>query len=281
MRSGCTAPPATAPRSPRRSWPPHGRRVVAVDDDYAEHAAAAGLPMPPRASRRDGDESPCLACSAASAPRSARRGPAAASTRVRSCSTSVSRRRVARRARPKARHIPLSRPRPAPRELPLGRQIITVCRSGTRSARAAGILAVALLMVLSTLVVAGPLLARFPKAALGALVIFAAVRLIDVGELRRIARFRRSELLLAVVTTIAVLGVGVSTASWWPWHCRSSIYCAGSLTHMTGSSGTCRESPACTTSTITRRPARFPAWSSTATTRRCVSPTRRISANGP
>ena len=39
--------------------------------------------------------------------------------------------------------------------------------------------------------------------------IFAAVRLIDVGELRRIGRFRRSELLLAVMTTIAVLGVGV------------------------------------------------------------------------
>ena len=49
----------------------------------------------------------------------------------------------------------------------------------------------------------------FPKAALGALVIFAAVRLIDVGEMRRFARFRRSELLLAVMTTIAVLGVGV------------------------------------------------------------------------
>jgi SulP family sulfate permease len=68
---------------------------------------------------------------------------------------------------------------------------------------------VALLLVVSTLVVAGPLLAGFPKAALGALVIFAAVRLIDVGELRRFGRFRRSELLLAVATTIAVLGVGV------------------------------------------------------------------------
>jgi MFS superfamily sulfate permease-like transporter len=68
---------------------------------------------------------------------------------------------------------------------------------------------VALSVVLLTLVVGGPLLATFPKAALGALVIFAAVRLIDVGELRRIGRFRRSELLLAVVTTVAVLGVGI------------------------------------------------------------------------
>jgi len=68
---------------------------------------------------------------------------------------------------------------------------------------------VALGVVLVTLVVAGPLLATFPKAALGALVIFAAVRLIDVGELRRIGRFRRSELLLALLTTVAVVGFGI------------------------------------------------------------------------
>ncbi len=68
---------------------------------------------------------------------------------------------------------------------------------------------VVLALVLLTLVVAGPLLASFPKAALGALVIFAAVRLIDIAEIRRIAEFRRSELLLAALTTVAVLGLGV------------------------------------------------------------------------
>ena len=68
---------------------------------------------------------------------------------------------------------------------------------------------VVLVLVLLTLVAAGPLLASFPKAALGALVIFAAVRLIDIAEIRRIARFRRSELLLAALTTVAVLGLGV------------------------------------------------------------------------
>ena len=68
---------------------------------------------------------------------------------------------------------------------------------------------VVLVLVLLTLVVAGPLLASFPKAALGALVIFAAVRLIDIAEIHRIARFRRSELLLAALTTVAVLGLGV------------------------------------------------------------------------
>jgi MFS superfamily sulfate permease-like transporter len=46
-------------------------------------------------------------------------------------------------------------------------------------------------------------------AALGAVVIYAAVWLIDVGELRRIARFRRSEALLAVTTTVAVLAFDV------------------------------------------------------------------------
>jgi sulfate permease, SulP family len=36
-------------------------------------------------------------------------------------------------------------------------------------------------------------------------VVFAAFRLIDFAELRRIARFRRSELLLALATAAAVL----------------------------------------------------------------------------
>lgn len=52
-------------------------------------------------------------------------------------------------------------------------------------------------------------LAVIPMAALGALVIYAAIRLIDVGEFRRLARFRLSELVLAVATTVAVLTVGV------------------------------------------------------------------------
>ena len=41
---GCTAPPATGRRSPRRSCWPLGHRVIAVDDDYT-NAAAAGLPL--------------------------------------------------------------------------------------------------------------------------------------------------------------------------------------------------------------------------------------------
>ena len=57
--------------------------------------------------------------------------------------------------------------------------------------------------------VARPVLAAFPTAALGAVVVYAAVRLVDVAEFRRLARFRRSEFLIAVATTAAVLVVGV------------------------------------------------------------------------
>lgn len=53
------------------------------------------------------------------------------------------------------------------------------------------------------------LLEHFPMAALGALVVYAALRLVDIPEFRRLARFRRSELVLAVATTVAVLGLGV------------------------------------------------------------------------
>lgn len=54
-----------------------------------------------------------------------------------------------------------------------------------------------------------PVLSAFPAAALAAVVVYAAVRLVDLAEFRRYARFRRSELLLAVGTTVAVLAVGV------------------------------------------------------------------------
>jgi high affinity sulfate transporter 1 len=68
---------------------------------------------------------------------------------------------------------------------------------------------VAVVVVAATLLVGGPVLASFPVAALGAIVIWAATRLIDVREFRRIARFRRSELVLALATTAAVLAVDI------------------------------------------------------------------------
>jgi sulfate permease, SulP family len=73
-------------------------------------------------------------------------------------------------------------------------------------------------IVLLTMLFLGPALSTFPTAALGALVVFAALRLIDFAELRRIARFRRTELFLALATTAAVLifdvlyGIAVAVA---------------------------------------------------------------------
>jgi MFS superfamily sulfate permease-like transporter len=68
---------------------------------------------------------------------------------------------------------------------------------------------VALLSVVVALLFFRPLLATFPTAALGAIVVYAALRLIDLAEFRRFAAFRRSELLLALVTTLGVLALGV------------------------------------------------------------------------
>ena len=68
---------------------------------------------------------------------------------------------------------------------------------------------VALATVVVTLLFLRPVLAAFPTAALGAIVVYAATRLIDVAEFRRIARFRRSELFLAVATTAGVLVLDV------------------------------------------------------------------------
>jgi SulP family sulfate permease len=78
--------------------------------------------------------------------------------------------------------------------------------SGART-QLAGLVTV--VVTLASIWVLEPLLAAFPATALAAVVVYAAVRLVDVGELRRYASFRRSELLLALGTTVAVLAVGV------------------------------------------------------------------------
>ena len=68
---------------------------------------------------------------------------------------------------------------------------------------------VAVGVIVVTLLFLGPALEQFPQAALAAVVIWAAVKLVDVAELRRIARFRHSELILALSTTVAVLVVDI------------------------------------------------------------------------
>jgi SulP family sulfate permease len=68
---------------------------------------------------------------------------------------------------------------------------------------------VAMTGVLLTMVALGPVLALFPLAALGGVVAYAAIRLVDVAEMRRILKFRRTELLVTAATTLGVLLLGV------------------------------------------------------------------------
>ncbi len=68
---------------------------------------------------------------------------------------------------------------------------------------------VALAGIIAVLLVAGPVLGSFPLAALGAVIVYAATRLVNVAELKRIARFRRSELVLTVATALGVVVLGV------------------------------------------------------------------------
>ena len=70
---------------------------------------------------------------------------------------------------------------------------------------------VAFVAVMGVLLFLRPLLALFPKAALGAIVIYAATKLIDLPEFRRLGHFRRSELTLALVTTLGVLITDILT----------------------------------------------------------------------
>ena len=72
-------------------------------------------------------------------------------------------------------------------------------------------LVTAVLAVLVALVL-GPVLALMPTATLAALVITAVVGLIDVAELRRIARISRRDFWLAVVTAVVGLTAGLLAA---------------------------------------------------------------------
>ncbi len=54
-----------------------------------------------------------------------------------------------------------------------------------------------------------PVLSRFPAAALGAIVIYAAIRLVDVAAFRRLLAFRRGEFLIAVSTCVGVLAFNI------------------------------------------------------------------------
>ncbi|MEI2730685.1 MAG: SulP family inorganic anion transporter [Dermatophilaceae bacterium] len=77
---------------------------------------------------------------------------------------------------------------------------------------------VAALCVVVVLFVAGPLVANLPQAALGAVVFYAASKLVSWTEIKRLARFRRTELMLAACATVGTVvfgilaGVGIAIA---------------------------------------------------------------------
>ena len=95
-------------------------------------------------------------------------------------------------------------------------QGMPVSSSGSRTALAQasratsqGYSLIAAAALLIVLLVAAPALSVLPKAGLAALVIFAAIRLIDVHGFRALWRFSRTEFLLALATCLAVLFVGI------------------------------------------------------------------------
>ncbi len=63
--------------------------------------------------------------------------------------------------------------------------------------------------VLLVLLFAHSLLAQFPRAALGGIVIYAAIQLIDVPAFRRLLAFRRTELLISVSACVGVLAFNI------------------------------------------------------------------------
>lgn len=87
-----------------------------------------------------------------------------------------------------------------------GSRTAIIVSSGGRSQVAS---LTALVVVIATLLFLGPLLETFPLAALGGVVVYAAIRLVDVPGFRRLVHFRVSEFVLALATAAAVLAFDV------------------------------------------------------------------------
>ncbi|NNK92507.1 MAG: solute carrier family 26 protein [Acidimicrobiia bacterium] len=78
--------------------------------------------------------------------------------------------------------------------------------AGARTPLASAITAV---LVLLTIVFFTPLLRALPTAALGAIIIVAVIGLVDVAEMRHIARVKRSDLISLSVAFVATLALGI------------------------------------------------------------------------
>ncbi|MGW3244562.1 sulfate permease [Streptomyces sp. NPDC001070] len=68
---------------------------------------------------------------------------------------------------------------------------------------------VTLVAVVCVLLFLNPVLSAMPSTVLGAIVVFAACRLIDLAGFRRLAAFRRRELLLALACLVGVLALDI------------------------------------------------------------------------
>jgi SulP family sulfate permease len=68
---------------------------------------------------------------------------------------------------------------------------------------------VAALCIVAVLFFAGPLMAPLPWAALGAVVLYAAGKLVSVPEFQRLWRFRRREFVLAIATLVGTVVIGI------------------------------------------------------------------------
>jgi len=81
-----------------------------------------------------------------------------------------------------------------------------VADAGGRS-QVVGLVGLALIAI--TLLFLAPLFAQMPLAALGGITVVVAMGLIDVAELRRIGRYDRTDLALALATTAGVIWIGM------------------------------------------------------------------------
>jgi MFS superfamily sulfate permease-like transporter len=87
-----------------------------------------------------------------------------------------------------------------------GSRTVIGLSSGSRSQLFSLVMAVG---VVVALLVFRPVLEAFPVAALGGIVVYAALRLINFAEFRRLLAFRRNEFLLAIAAMLGVLVLGI------------------------------------------------------------------------
>ncbi|MFI7413405.1 SulP family inorganic anion transporter [Streptomyces sp. NPDC049627] len=90
---------------------------------------------------------------------------------------------------------------------PLSSSASRTALASSAGARSQAYSLVAGAVVLAVLLFLSPLLTRMPSAVLGALVVYAAVRMTDLAGFARLAAFRRRELLLAVGCLVGVLAL--------------------------------------------------------------------------